>query len=449
MKIRLSIHKNYVPNWGAWEGVREFVQNALDEDDKGNPVSISHGKNGIHIKSKGAVIPHAAMAFGYSEKTDDAQSRGQYGEGMKLAMLALIREGLGVYISSGDKSYTPVIEFDKALGCNVLCIKVRSVKPKDYTVVSIDGFTEEMWDLVKTRFVRWAGFSKVSPAFSGSVKRGEVIFDEEAKGRLYVKGIWVCDVKDFQHGYNLMDVELDRDRAVPRSQFGLHWEASAVLQAALDQKKADPCKVADMILNNKAEARYVFSHGPSESSAKAVADAIKNKYAGFDAFTTWASAKRDAPSGIKVAVLPSSVPPEVMKLLPAVDDLRSKASKDAQPLSFDDMLAMRPSVPERFFTAFNKALMDAGFFFTPVLSEELPVFYCGADSEAGPAFMISETELPFSMDETADFLCRVIDELPRTASKVFRRSILCAILSDRFPVAPLASGSTDLLDDLI
>ena len=30
--IRLGIHKDYVPNWGVWEGVRDLAQNALDAE---------------------------------------------------------------------------------------------------------------------------------------------------------------------------------------------------------------------------------------------------------------------------------------------------------------------------------------------------------------------------------------------------------------------------------
>ena len=43
--LELTLNPEYVRDWDNWEAIRELLQNALDADDKGYPISISYITN--------------------------------------------------------------------------------------------------------------------------------------------------------------------------------------------------------------------------------------------------------------------------------------------------------------------------------------------------------------------------------------------------------------------
>jgi hypothetical protein len=253
--IKLGIHRDYCQKWGLWEGVREFIQNALDEDDKGNRLETSFRDGTLTITNIGSEIPMSAMAVGYSSKRDDEQARGQYGEGMKLAMLALIRAGHSVKVLTGDRIYKPEIVFDSQLGCDVLAIKLgkRMVTSKGTTVV-IGGLSADEHEWVMSRFTR----THVYIGETISTPYGMILLNERMKGIVYVKGIYVCEIPGLRFGYDLNQCELDRDRAIPR-QFDVEYYSSACIKHAVVSGLMSTDIAVTMACEEATDARFVFS----------------------------------------------------------------------------------------------------------------------------------------------------------------------------------------------
>jgi hypothetical protein len=97
-EIKFPITLDYVSDWGPWEVVRELATNALDSD-PGFRMGMADGTLWIEDGGDNLAIRH--LLFGVSEKGSNAV--GQFGEGLKLALLVLTRMGLAAHIYSGGQ----------------------------------------------------------------------------------------------------------------------------------------------------------------------------------------------------------------------------------------------------------------------------------------------------------------------------------------------------------
>ena len=91
---------NYRMNWTPWYGLREFVQNSLDET---GDVDITYDANNqiTYVKDNGEGFRTKHLLLGqhkgYTEE-EKHLTRGCFGEGMKLAALPFFRAGCKVFI---------------------------------------------------------------------------------------------------------------------------------------------------------------------------------------------------------------------------------------------------------------------------------------------------------------------------------------------------------------
>ena len=309
--IRLGIHRDYVPTWGVWEAVRDLVQNGLDEDDKGYALSAKYWPNSstLELMNTGSSLPDEALLIGFTTKAD-GKSRGQYGEGLKLAMLALVRNDIKVSIYSGGKSYTPAIEPDPAMnGAETLVIRTGKSKVADATRVLVTGLSETDWLTIRTRFTKWAGFADTVTTSAGTLIR-----DASAKGKVYVKGIWACDVKDLAYGYDLKNCGLDRDRNVPR-QYELEYYTGMILSEATSKKSITPDVLVEAIKQGSPEARNLAEWNFPKQD---VAAQILAEHPGVDAFAYSDDEAKQATPDMKVVVLPNRAKELLGSHLPTV-----------------------------------------------------------------------------------------------------------------------------------
>src|SRR3970040_1423187 len=110
MKLELSIKTDYLPEWGTWHGIRELVQNGRDAEIQFDaPLKITHQGQTLRIENVSVTLPHEALLFGHTTKTDRGDLAGQGGEGLKLGVLALVRGGQPVTIHSGNEVWKPTI----------------------------------------------------------------------------------------------------------------------------------------------------------------------------------------------------------------------------------------------------------------------------------------------------------------------------------------------------
>lgn len=231
--IELSLSASYVLDWGVWEGIREFAQNMRD-------AAVMHGttsrveytarNNTLTLASEGKSIDARSLLLGHSTKRGNAEAAGERGEGLNLAMLALIRSGCEVAVRTGDEIWLPRLERSEKFGGEpVLVIRTRKAPRRDSVEVKIVGVSVADWEKARFRLL-FIDVPDENEVFGGGY-HGRLLTNPRYAGMLFVKGIYVQGVPNMQYGYDLDNLKLDRDRRMANS-WDVSYETSSVLLAA-------------------------------------------------------------------------------------------------------------------------------------------------------------------------------------------------------------------------
>jgi len=212
-KFELSINVKYLPEWGVWEGIRELIQNGKDAEVEHNAPLTVDWKNGtLRIENEGALLTREALLFGTTSKGGRADLIGKFGEGLKLGVLALVRAGRSVTIRSGGEVWEPTIARSEKYDADVLVFDIKTGREEKKRVrVEIDGVIESEWLDFRNRFLFLKDKRESNRKHIVSTWYGDLLLHERNAGKLYCKGIYVCDANT-RFGYNFKDAELDRDR---------------------------------------------------------------------------------------------------------------------------------------------------------------------------------------------------------------------------------------------
>lgn len=207
-KYELSLSRNYVSSWGIEEAIRELLQNAKDSNGEEN-IDINKSSGTITITNKNTSIHSSTLLLGNTSKKDDLDKIGQFGEGYKLAILVLLREGKDISISNGNKIWKPSFEYSDNFECEVLCIAETDSIGNDL-IFEISGFNSQELDNLESQFLGLNGqaYNSIHTSY------GEILTDSNYKGKVFVDGLPVYEDDNFDYGYNFKScyVSLDRDR---------------------------------------------------------------------------------------------------------------------------------------------------------------------------------------------------------------------------------------------
>lgn len=284
-KIQLTIKTTYLSTWDAYCGVRELVQNGRDSEIDGHPLTVSWYNQTLRIENDGAVLTRNSLLFGQTTKEGRSDQIGKFGEGLKLGVLALIRAGHPVKIRTGAEVWTPCIERSEAFDEDVLTFRIEGGREDKKRVrVEIGGISKEVWEKMKTCFLFLLPPSKHDEIVNTIY--GSLLMNPEFHGKVYVKGIFVEHVRDLAWGYDLKDVDLDRDRKMVNT-YDLQYHTKQTFLLALNQRPNllvdfvrlldDPSLEVASILDSNS------SYNVSDEAAKFVANAFHEKH-GENAF---------------------------------------------------------------------------------------------------------------------------------------------------------------------
>lgn len=207
-KYELSLSRNYVSSWGIEEAIRELLQNAKDSNGE-DVIDIDKSTGVITITNNNTSISSSTLLLGNTSKKDDLDKIGQFGEGYKLAILVLLREGKDITIQNGNKLWTPSFQYSDNFECEVLCIEETDNGGNDLEFV-ISPFTEVELEELENEFLGLNGqaYNSIQTSY------GEILTDSNYKGKVFVDGLPVYEDSSFDYGYNFLPchVSLDRDR---------------------------------------------------------------------------------------------------------------------------------------------------------------------------------------------------------------------------------------------
>lgn len=236
--IPLSLTKDYVGHWGAWEALRELFQNAIDTPE----YDIDFWNTTVEIKSNGGKLPKDILLLGKTSKRNDISKIGNFGEGSKLAMLVLLREGAEVVIYNKDEIWTPKFMYSSVFEEEILYVEVTPLE---------EDKRDEDWDV--NIIVRGLDYSVLRKCRDNIIMEGDLeVASQSERGKayykhedqegdnanVYVKGLFVGTVSGkfkFDYDFNPEYLTLDRDRSTV-SGYELQYEAAKLLHASGDIK---------------------------------------------------------------------------------------------------------------------------------------------------------------------------------------------------------------------
>lgn len=258
-KFELTMTTRYARDWGVREGLRELVQNMLDGHDDGYPMEVGwatvNGREHLLLRNRNLVLETSAWLLGKTSK-DSGDHRGRHGDGLKVGTLALLRNDVQVSFLNGNERWTPALEYSETFsGEVVLTITTRagSARQNDFTVLV--EITREDWETYRQDYLPLSDVDITTIVKGGYA--GDLILDPTCKGKVFVKGIWVCTKPTFAHGYDLHDVKLDRDRRVIDT-WDLQYEAGKILSAvaAKDDQLLD--STFKDLVDGSPDGEYVY-----------------------------------------------------------------------------------------------------------------------------------------------------------------------------------------------
>lgn len=287
-RFEISITGDYVPTWGYQEAAREFLQNAMDEQDR-DPTHrmdvryTSRGGGRLTITSHGVVLDRAVLLLGASGKRG-AAARGKFGEGLDLALLAAVRAGHAVRIENGAESWSPALEHSSTWGATVLTIQTHALRgPRQHFSVDVTGVTPDAWLETVRRTLFLPGAISTSETVIPGIG-GRILLDRP--GDVYVRGLWVGKFEGYQCGFDLDDLELDRDRRMANA-YLLGLLVSKVWVGALGDpvyRDAALAKVSGLLAAGSADTAHLgwglqATYGEvGVAAAQALADGFRTKW---------------------------------------------------------------------------------------------------------------------------------------------------------------------------
>lgn len=244
-RYELSISPNYVPDWGVVEAVREFFQNGIDEAtrDPDNDMFFNYDadKQIMRIGNKHGKLDPKTLLFGYTEKNDQSNMLGNYGEGYKIATVVLLRlnKQIVFYNYGYRQVWYPRFVNSRKYGTTVPTFFVDTKYiwqkvPDNDLVIEITGITSEEYNqIVESNLHFRVDYDSCEDIIHTDY--GDILKDDKYKGKIFVGGLYIQSDIRLDIGLNFKSdvVRLERDRSMVNG-FDVQWYASRMIEQSND-----------------------------------------------------------------------------------------------------------------------------------------------------------------------------------------------------------------------
>lgn len=262
--LELSISANYV-RWSIWEAIREIIQNAKDSDNLGNTMFVSYDKGSqtLLIQNEGVKIGRETLVLGNTTKRNDASQIGEFAEGYKLALATFASLGKKVEIYNGNELWIPRLAFSAKFNSELLTITTTPIPDTGKLSFKISGITEDHWNTAQERLL-FLPQTNVGEFIEAT--QGRILKDDKHKSKLYVKGIYVDKLSgNFEFGYDLHSVKLDRDRNMPNDWI-LKNEIREILKEVTLKESLGMNEIFQLLSSSYSGEGEAFTHDFSEGN---------------------------------------------------------------------------------------------------------------------------------------------------------------------------------------
>ena len=281
-RYELSLSPTYVKHWTFVEAVREIFQNAIDQQttNPDNLMAYDHEEVELKIYSLKSGLDRSSLLMGNTTKDGDVNQIGSFGEGYKLALLVLARDGFSVEIHNYAKKeiWRPKIVKSRRYQSDLLVIDiekwyVKDPPDSDLTFI-ISGITDDHFEEIRNNILfLQSDIERIN------TERGDILLGDDQQGKIYVNGLFVEKLKgNILFGYDMKakSITLDRDRRAVNA-FQLTWDTSYMWSKVA---KEYPDLFRDLLAAESIDIQYINSSGESipEVAADIAYDDFKSKY---------------------------------------------------------------------------------------------------------------------------------------------------------------------------
>ena len=189
-----AISPEYIKNWTMGMGIRELLQNFIDTKQAFEcEGKVTYNGNCCIISDNGPGLELRHLALGISEKSEEAI--GQFGEGLKLALLLFSREGRSIELRSKDYKLTPAIR-DSEYGTPTLFFDIQEgLKEIIGTKITFQCSSSELMQAKAYFPLAFRTSNKITWVVKGLIS--------SPGGGLYVNGSYVAEIQDSLFSYHL------------------------------------------------------------------------------------------------------------------------------------------------------------------------------------------------------------------------------------------------------
>lgn len=229
----LSLTPEYRSHWSVSDAIRELLQNALDDK---SSFEYAFPNNHMIIRNVGVSIPAKTLLLGCTSKGDEEDSVGGFGEGFKIALLILCREGYKVLVRNGERLWTPYFKYSDVYDSDMLHIDEAELEGNLDLTFIIEGVDEELKkEIIDKCLYLQKDLGEVINTENGRILKG-------MKGKLFVGGLYVTDTNNkYSYDFHPSVLPLNTDRKSVEQ-----WDLLGQT-AKMWQEVNDPSFVAEMI----------------------------------------------------------------------------------------------------------------------------------------------------------------------------------------------------------
>ena len=255
-RFELGLARNYVSDWTVLNAIREFMQNAIDQakirPDNAYSVEYNEDLKEMRIANTASVLEKSTMLLGTTTK--GVNDIGGFGEGYKLACLVMLRNDIKVRFENYGKKeiwnfkFAKLKKYDYAesLVCDVETQAFFKKVPNNNLTIVLTGITPKQYKQYLDLLI-----SPSCEAFETVF--GRVLKEHKYRGKVYVNGLYVTTLPNFEFGYDLKPayLKVGRDRNLVSE-----WDLSGITKN-MWLMIGDSALIKSMLMQNRADVTYL------------------------------------------------------------------------------------------------------------------------------------------------------------------------------------------------
>lgn len=282
IKNELTINKDYVSFWTLQDALREFVQNAKDQEAKvpDNKMTLFYEKEikTLYIANKNSCLSRNTLLFGTTTKSNDDKTIGQFGEGYKLAMLILTRleKPLTIYNYKKREVWTCEFSYSRKYAATVLTVNISKAHiwkriPDNNLTIKIENITLQEFEEFKERTLDLQNLQDTLQCV-----KGNILLEEKYHHKIFVNGLYVCDNKNIQYGYNIYPkyIQIGRDRNLLNS-FDIQQVTSSMWMEHPNDEK-----FLTLLKNQAYDTKYCHWYDNNKTNNQIIGEKLFDYYKG-------------------------------------------------------------------------------------------------------------------------------------------------------------------------